>query len=249
MTRSGAATASWRKDDEVLMQMADLFSEQDHVRAARLRAHEAVDPLTTEQLFRSSLYAMLSATDNYQNLFRAHRTLIHEGLDTPESVLAGPDEVRVILRRLHYGGSKLEKIMELARMWPSSDVPGRIIADLQNGHDDEFAIREQMIAELPGFGPKCSSLYLRMCGYERVVPVDLHMIRHLRENEYPVKTADFDNYNGLTEKQHRDYEVYAAREAEKHGLPPAIFQMTLWAKRANWIEPRWVPPPPRLPFE
>ena len=210
------------------------FTEYDFRNAQILYEKEQIKPLTEENLFRASLYCVLSAAENYTKLMRVYNSLLDNKLDSPESIASNRQTLDEIVGKSRKDTQKKKCIYELSLWWPGSGLPKEIVEDAKNSRQKEFELRNSLAKDAPGIGYKCASLLIRMCGYENIVPVDIHVQRYLKEKGHDVRVTDYKTQPGLTKKEYLLYEQLFSGIAKSQGIPPAKFQYVLWVKRSSW---------------
>lgn len=218
---------------------------------AGMRQHERekIDILDNKAVFRWLMYCILTPGENYINLKKIWEMLLTEtpyrpALDTPESIISNKSSLDTILQQTRYPKRKKKAVYELALNWSKLDLQSRILNDVAHGRTDEFEIRSEMDRDIYGVGYKCASMFLRMCEYEHVVPVDMWVLRflnaqldnkysHLKEGDYPIKVSDFRTVSGLSRKEYLYGEKLMSIIAKDYGLSPARFQIVLWTHFAS----------------
>ncbi|MBU0461403.1 MAG: hypothetical protein KJ574_02330 [Nanoarchaeota archaeon] len=207
--------------------------EEDFNLADRIYQEERISPLTSENMFLRAIYCILSAAEHFSKQKLVYEGLINAGLTTPEQIALHPGLLSDIVSKARYPNSKERAIAGLAQWWPETDLPARIIADVSDSQQKEFELRNGLAKECPGMWYKCASLFMRMCGYRNVVPVDLWAMRFLRDKGFDIRIPS-DQTSGLTKKEYMEYEQAFARVASEFGIPPAHFQLLLYAKFSTW---------------
>lgn len=210
------------------------FTEQDFRNAQILYEKEKIEPLTEENLFRASLYCILSSTENFTKLIRVYRTLLDKKLDTPKSIASNKQSLDEILSETRFFNKKQKFVYEFSLWWPGSDLPAQVVEDAKNSRQREFELRNNIADSAPGLGYKCTSLLMRMCGYENIVPVDLHVQRFLKKKGNDVRVTDYKTERGMSKKEYLLYEKLFSEIAKSQGIPPAKLQYVLWAKNSTW---------------
>jgi thermostable 8-oxoguanine DNA glycosylase len=210
------------------------FTEHDFRNAQILYEKEQIKPLTEANLFRASLYCILSAAENYTKLMRVYTTLLDNKIDTPENIASNRQTLDEIVGKSRKDKQKKHYIYDLACWWPGSNLPKDIVEDAHNSRQKEFELRNGLAKDAPGLGYKCASLLIRMCGYENIVPVDIHVQRFLKEKGCAVRVTDYKTQPGLTKKEYLEYEQMFTEIAKSRNITPAKFQYVLWVKRSSW---------------
>ncbi len=143
-----------------------------------------------------------------------------------------------ILKRMQYGNDNANQVYDFSKWWSDSGLYEEIIEDLRTGRKREYEIRDSINKNAPGLGMKCASLFMRMCGCENVVPVDLWMFRFLRAKghdvEIPSKTT-----SGIPKGKYLGYEKIIQEFARsEESLPefwrkPAHYQLAIWVRNSS----------------
>ena len=210
------------------------FTEQDFNNAQILYEKEQIKPLTEENLFRASLYCVLSAAENYTKLMRVYNSLLDNKLDSPENISSNRQTLDEIVGKSRKDRQKKKCIYELSLWWPGSDLPSQLVEDAQNSKQKECELRNGFAGKAPGLGYKCASLLMRMCGYENIVPVDIHVQRFLKKKGCDVRVTDYKTEKGLTKKEYLLDEQLFSEIAKSQGILPAKFQYVLWTKKSSF---------------
>jgi thermostable 8-oxoguanine DNA glycosylase len=201
---------------------------------------EKVQPVSEENLFKASLYAILSASENFKKQQRVYQDFLNQNLDTPQKILENPECLRGILAVIRFPNNKIRYIENLASWWLTTDLPQRIIRDVNhNGRRDEFALRNELATAKKGSGIsyKVASLIMSKSGYMNVVPLDIHMLRFLKAIGFrEVKVPDYKIQSGLSDKEYLRYEQIFIEIAQEQSLPPIILQAALWGRFSEWNE-------------
>jgi len=100
-----------------------------------------------------------------------------------------------------------------------------------------------------GFGDKTSSLFLRMCGAEYLVPLDSWMVEILYFHGYPCRMprTTVDSLRWRTDilspkkrkqtlwgKKYLQAEDFTFHLAEKYNVSGHLLQSTIWAKNSSF---------------
>lgn len=231
------------------------FTEEDYARAAQLEADERITPLNRDEMFKRVIYCLLSSREYFEKQMKVYNGLMAHGFDNPENILSDPEKVAEV--SYSTGKAKTKSIINLAEWWPGSDLPEQIIEDVQGDQSRVFDIRADMSKAKIGTGEKCASLFLRMCGYYNIVPLDLwaerlltfhgykldsrvkHITRDPNQPALPGVSIDAivreDVFKGgLRGKKYLQYEQLFIELAEKYEMAPAKLQMLVYAKFSTW---------------
>lgn len=211
-----------------------LLTAEDFKNAKILLEQERINPVNKENIFRAGIYCILSAAEQYQRHARIFERLLEEKLDTPERIINNKERLAGMLKSTRFPNTKIERIRKYALWYPESDLPQKIIDDINNCRKDEFTLRNRLAEEAPGIWYKGASFLLTKCGYENVVPVDIWMIRFLRNEGYEIKMPDYATTSGPKPKDYLEYEKIISSIAKENNTAPAIFQSALWSKHSTW---------------
>lgn len=207
-------------------------TEHDLEKARRFEEKERINPLTSDNMFKGGVYCILSARELYLNQIRRMKRLTFHGVITPEGIKKSPEKVKGIL-----GNGKSKELLEFADWWPESGLAKIITDDLSDGHKKELEIRKRIRKECPGMAYKCASLFMRMCGYRRCIPIDIWMLRFLKSEG---REIDLNGYyaskRSPADSKYILYEKWFSEYADKKGIPPAEFQLALWVKNHTAAE-------------
>jgi endonuclease III len=159
-------------------------SEADFDEAREFFEAHLVDPLSLMGMFRAAVYSVLTARERTTTVEITHSKLMDSDLVTPRKIAAAKKEdVEKIIGYVTLSRQKIEKVHRLAEWWQDSDVPTSILRDALDTRELEFRLRDELGKRspygAPGMAHKCASLFMNMCGYERVVSVDLWALRYL----------------------------------------------------------------------
>jgi len=228
------------------------FSPEDFARTRKLFLAETVDVTSSQAIFRGLVYSMLTRSTSYSGQSRI-LTLFHsQGLDSPDTIAGREDLSQIIKIGASYPNRLASSLGDFAgEWWPSESerfIDG-LRADSESGRNGMGSLRKDLCTTCPGFGHKCSSLFLRMCGYLSAVPLDRHGIRFLRDVackpvhiKYDKRRVRYDNKNKYTRGiRGKDYELYERRFsdfADEFKITPAVLQMLVYVHRTKWDHER-----------
>ncbi len=210
------------------------ITESDKKYTQIILKDEAIDPLDRQNILNGAIYAILSARETYGQLKKVHDAINRDNLLEQENVLSNKQKISSLVKILGYGNSKSRYILEFIDWWVASDFPERLIRDAQNGRSREFELRDELVASAKGMGPKCASLFMRMCGYENIVPIDIHSMNYLKSQGIELNG---DGIRGISDKEHRRLEEIMQNIAKQQGIAPGIFQVYIWVKSSR----TWTP--------
>ncbi len=178
--------------------------------------------------FTVLLYSVLS----HREVFKKHKEQFYDflnaGLNTAEKVLANKKIVGDILKKYGFSSHKTKAVISIAENWNELDITDKMRRDKKK--EKGFEIREEMVDNMYGVGYKFASLFIRMSGYENIVPVDTWAVQYIECRGFVDRSPN----SGLTPKQYVKYEKKIIGYAKKFGVSPALFQATIYARFSTW---------------
>jgi thermostable 8-oxoguanine DNA glycosylase len=209
------------------------LTEEDLRRAKKLLEEERVS-VTYENMFCAGIYCILSTAEKYTKYKSVYDELLENKLNTPENIKKDKRKLKEIVGYVRFPNIKHERINKFASWWQKSDLPRKIIEDINSGRKNEFELRNQLAEEAPGIWYKGASLFMIKCGYENVVPLDIWMLRFLKDYGYDIKIPDYRRQSGPKPKEYIEYEKIITGIAKGYGSSPALFQFAVWSKHSTW---------------
>jgi len=206
------------------------LTEKDFEYAKILYEGEKIHPVNEENMFRAALYCVLSAAEKYKKHREVYETLLEAKLDTPKKIKANKEKLRNLIRKIRFPNLKTERIYNFALWWLESSLPREILEDIESGRRRGFELRNRLAEEAPGIGYKGASLFMVKCGYQDVVPIDIHMMRFLYSLGFDIEIPDYRRKSGPSPKVYLEYERIISEIAKKFDITPALFQFTVWHK-------------------
>jgi thermostable 8-oxoguanine DNA glycosylase len=179
-------------------------------------------------LFSALLYSVLSWKEKFRQHKKQFNEFLEENLWTAKEVLENPETVEKILKKYGFNKKKIKIVKSAAEAWNKLNLQERIRGDERVTLG--FQLREEITESMHGVGYKFASLFLRMCGYEDLVPVDSTALEYAESRGFKFRHKD----SGLKPGQYLQYEKFIATEARKFGVTPAHFQATIYAKWSTW---------------
>ena len=167
-----------------------------HKRAEEIWGKELIRPLNGENLFVAAIYALLSARENVPHLNFMMNELKRNGIITPQDIRQQEEAVKLIVP-----GDKARFMKKMSNWWEQKNLSKRIIEDYNGPRINAVNFREEFKEGRTGLGNKCSSLFLRMVGYEDIAPIDIWAIRYLRDKGYNVFNPDKNDMSGATKRR------------------------------------------------
>ena len=210
------------------------LTEIDFKNARILLEEEKIFPVNEENMFRAGIYCIISAADKYQKHKVVYNKLLEGELDTPKNIEENKERFKEIVKKTRFPNTKIDRIFKFARWWSESDLAREIIEDINKCREKEFKLRNQIAEETPGLWYKGASLFMIKCGYENVVPIDLWMLRYLKDMGYDVAIPDYKKQSGPKPKEYLEYEKHFQETAGEHEVSPALLQFAIWSKRSTW---------------
>jgi len=211
------------------------LTERDFQEGNILYEREMIRPLTLTNMFRAGIYCILSATEVYwKQLSLCYQLIIGEGKGSPERIINDRETLEKVVSKARFPKAKINYIYEFSLWWESSELPLRMIDDVNGTKEKEIELRDQIANEAPGLGPKCASMLMNMCGYERVVPIDIWMARFLKGLGHEIHVPDYLTNGGYSLSQHKRFEEVFWKVTESYGRTPAECQRALWCKLSSW---------------
>lgn len=216
------------------------ITKKDVEAAQFLYDREKIDPLTDKNMFEGALYSLLTSGENYQNLIKRMDQLKRFKLNTPQGIQNSGKDLTMILSKVRFPNRKERVVRELADWWITTDIGKRIRKDVSGKKEEEFELRNELARKGPGLGYKCSSLFMRMCGYENIVPLDIWALRFLAQKGDSVRIPDHKTEQGIKKKEYIEWEEIFSNYAREKGISPSWFQLALWCKVSVWTRENFI---------
>jgi len=210
-------------------------SKEDYENAKLLLEQERINPLTLDEMFKAGIYCILAQAERYDKQIKIYRRLLKEGIISPVSVFEKNKELNGILKKSHYPNMKGERIKNFAGWWITADTPRAILKDALNGHNKGVELRNGFAEVAPAMSYKSASLFMIKCGYEDVIPIDIWVMRFLKEKGHSVKVPDYLTIGGITGKLYLQLEDILRGMAKEADVSLAMFQGALWGKYSTWV--------------
>jgi endonuclease III len=222
-----------------------LMSTEDYSKVAK-RYYAQGDDFYSGMLFSALLYSILSWKEKFKQHKKQFNEFLEENLWTAKKVVENPGVVERILKSYGFNEKKIETVTSAARAWEGLDKngepkkgpesviwTGRKLQDrIREDENMElgFQLRKEIAKEMHGVGYKFASLFLRMCGYHDIVPIDSTAIKYIERRGLVDRRAN----SGLDRRQYLIYEKFIIDEAKKYRKTPALFQATIYARWSTW---------------
>jgi len=206
----------------------------DLERGLEIKEQEQVRPITEKSIFCAGIYCILSASEDYPKQMRTYNRLMRKGFDSAEKMLSNLSGLEDILSITRFPNEKFKRVRGYSQWWLKSNIAEKIIADVKTGRKKEFEIRKEIAKNCPGLSYKGAALLLGKFGYQNVVPIDIWMLRFLRDNGYDVRVSDYKTVSGLKDSEYAGYERSFRNIARKNGFTPMLYQCILWGKYSKW---------------
>jgi len=218
-------------------------AQQMHDQEARIVFSSGT--LSEKGIFHGVIYCLLTSLQDYETQIQMFEKFSEGGFDGPSPLLENFEEVENIFRKLNFRNQKMGYIRQLCESWHNIHLFEQISEELGNGRNREIELREGIMKKVPGLGEKTTSLLLRMCGSESLVPIDSWMNEILYLHGYPLKIARASVTRpdeGKTKKRKRaitgskyiQAEDFALELAEKYSVPGGLLQLAYWTKHSSF---------------
>ncbi len=205
------------------------LTERDFYNAKKLMEKERVQPpITEEKMFAAAIDCMLAVSEKEEKRKKVFADLSKVDLLSPEEIIKRPYDLKEVLKPTRFPKRKFEYIRKFAEWWKNSEFPEDVLKDIANGREREFELRNRFAEEAPGIGHKTASFCMIKYGYEKVVPIDLWMLRYLKSLGYDVEIPDYERKSGPKREEYLFYEKIASEEASRYRVSPALFQFAVW---------------------
>lgn len=208
--------------------------------------------LTSDGIFHGLIYCLLTSLQNYSGQTKGFDSLLKESISTPAEIQMDNGKLSRVLREkgILFHQQKANYIRKLAQNWENLNLLERIGLGIKTNRDQEVHLRQSISNEIKGLGEKTSSLFLRMCGAEYLVPIDSWMTEMLYFHGYPCKMPRFkasrirwgtedvlslkQRKRGLKGKRYLQAEEFALDLAQKYGVPGYLLQLAFWTKKSTY---------------
>lgn len=193
---------------------------------------EKLKVVDLDSVFASGVYCILSAREFFEKQVKVYRNLQINNLLTSKAVLSDTKKVRECISSIRAPNQTLDRLIGYAYWWNHSDIPKRLIADANNGHDNALYFRKKLADEVPGMGLKIASLVLIKAGYENVSALDIWMLRWLKNEFNFVPTGKKENITNI--KEYLEAEKLLEPVMEEFNITQSHLQCSIWGKSAIW---------------
>jgi len=151
-------------------------------------------------------------------------------LDTPEAILdpKNAESIYFLTGDAIFPRRKQERLFKFAEWWPKSQLSELLLEDIANSRKKEFTLRDEFAKKAPGFGNKCASLFMTLCGYENVAVLDLWALRFM----------GYEAEGGLRQMDYLEKEEKFQEKAQSMDLTPAQLHRLIWCKNSTWKKVR-----------
>ncbi len=178
--------------------------------------------------YSALLYSILSLREKFNQHKRQFNEFLSNNLQTAESIIKNKEKVEEILRKYGLSKIKIPMVLSTAEQWNNLNLTERIRNDKIK--DLGFLLREEIVEKMFRVGYKFASLFLRMSGYENIVPIDTWATKYVESRGFIYRRKD----SGLLPHQYLKYEKKLTKYAKKFNVSPALFQATIYAKFSTW---------------
>ena len=221
------------------------FTLKDFELAKDLIEQEKVSPLTQNNMFFAAVYSLLSAMENFNRQMLLCNWLYKNNFNDPLNVIKDSENLIKLESYSSLGKNKRERIIKLSHFWIDNNLTTRIKDDLHGSKQDVFEIRKELDKAKVGLGYKCASLFLRMCGYDNIAPIDMWTLEFLKHNNVEIKKCytigsateiggETISSRGITPKDYVSYEVPLLDFAKKYSVSIALMQATIYLTNSTW---------------
>ena len=233
------------------MEEIDEFPSQEDIEDGKdILYNEIFYSIDRESLFRAGVYSILTAGEKYEDSKSTYEGLIERGVHSPEKITdMGKEELSEEIetiegRRVTFYNQKSSRIYNFAEEWIESDIPEKILDDIENGWKNSHELRDEIVNNFTGMGPKVASFFQMKCGYKDVIPIDTWESRFLDTvAEEDLRVPNYVDVGGHTEREHSDLEEKFLDVLERfkeenlelgEDLSPALFHCALWSKHSDY---------------
>jgi len=218
-----------------------LLTQEDIKNGEKFYNEEKVSSLDNIEFFQKGVESILSRAEKFIKQKRLFNILLENNFDTPQNIINNVDKLKNLFENSNYKPvypkEAVKKIFGFSNWWLKSSLPEEIIR-AKEGNDEKSGIefRDRMANlkspdKAPGMGPKTSSLFISLCGFQDVVIIDQHMCYFLLDNgHFPWQMPDRKRFGGLWFSRYKKLEIIMSDMASECDLSPAIFQLSLWNK-------------------
>lgn len=242
-----------------ILELSDLLlNENDFKLAEKMSEKEAnivfngSKKLTSEGVFHGLIYCLLTPLQNYSGQTRGFESLLKEYVSTPAEIQEDNGKLSEVLKEkgILFHQQKASYIRELAQNWENLNLLDRIGGGIKTNRYQEVQLRQSISNEIKGLGEKTSSLFLRMCGAEYLVPIDSWMTEMIYFHGYPCKmprskvnrirwgTKDVlspkQRKRGLKGRKYLQAEEFTSDLAQKYEVPGYLLQLAFWTKKSTY---------------
>jgi thermostable 8-oxoguanine DNA glycosylase len=232
------------------------LSEADFVLAATLHEQESQiifngEPtLTNEGLFRGIAYCVLTPMQDFYGQEKGFNAMFNKDFEPIEANLFAEQALVAALRKakVNYYASKSKYVLGVRKRLGELDLAKVIQDQIGTSWQNEAALRLLICKGIKGLGAKTTSLLLRMCGAQFLVPIDSWMVEMLYLHGYPCSMPrttvqregssgilnNKERKRGLTYNQHLHVEEYALDLAQKYDVPGYLLQLAFYTKNSTY---------------
>lgn len=178
--------------------------------------------------FTALIYSVLTWREKFDSNQAQFHEFLSNGFWTSRDVLENKSDLAELLGEKGFGNKKFDTIYTAAEKWGELDITRRMRED----KDKQLGkyLRKLICEEIPYMGPKISSLFVRMSGYQGIVPVDMWAIRYVESRGFRSRHEN----SGLKYDQYLAYEDRMAEYAGEINITPALFQATIYTAFSTW---------------
>lgn len=209
------------------------LTHKDIEKGRKILEFEKLKSVTSDSVFASGIYCILSSREFFKKQIQVYHNLEINNMITPKSILADTKKLRECIASIRAPNQTHDRLIGYAYWWTHSDIPKRLIADANNGHNSAVFFRNKLSKEVPGVGLKIASLILIKAGYENVSALDVWLLRWLNK-EFGFKPSG-SRENISNPKEYAEAEKLLEPICKEFEASQALIQCSIWGKSANWM--------------
>lgn len=218
---------TWLPNAQDLAYAEFLLYEEDYSKVAK-KQYSKDDEFFSGMLFSAFTYSILSRKEQFKANKDNFKSLLNLNAWTAKEFRRNNAVLKEHIYTFGLGKTKFEVLDAAAQRWDSLGIEETIRED--ENMEQGRVLRDIMTKEIKGTGYKLNSLFLRMCGYHNIVPVDSTAIHFVESRGFVFRYKN----SGLKQQQYVQYENIISKEAEKIGISPALFQAAIYTKFSTW---------------
>jgi thermostable 8-oxoguanine DNA glycosylase len=208
--------------------------------------------ISQEGLFRGIVYCLLTPMQIYEGQIKGFESIFDNNLNLITKNVENIEKLASVLKKsgIIFHEQKAKYIQNAKQVLDNTDLLSVIKANVKTTRDNEVKTRLIMSNSVLGFGLKTSSILLRMCSAENVIPIDSTMMEMLYFHGYPcdiprsnVERIRWETKNRISRKlrkrelsnsQYLEAESFTFDLAQKYEVPGYILQLAVWTKKSTY---------------